>query len=122
MASTNFISFLVLILFNKAVLGKDTAEESNNIEKSSETFQREICVGLPNPVVLKWIVNLSNQEIQFYMTAPTKGYIWFGISRRLGPIDGIIGGVFSNGIPYFQVISQIHKLNRLYSFYVYLMI
>lgn len=52
-----------------------------------------------------WTVDFAAEEIKFYVTAKTKGFVGFGISYTgsMQYSDIVIGGVFENGSTYFSV-------------------
>lgn len=56
-----------------------------------------------------WTVDFSAEEITFFVTAKTRGFVGFGISYTgsMQHSDIVIGGVFENGTTYFSV-SHLH--------------
>src|SRR5271168_708203 len=55
--------------------------------------------------VLGWEVDFEAEEITFDVTAPTRGFVGFGLNYRsdMAGADIIIGGVDNDGKPYFTV-------------------
>lgn len=53
---------------------------------------------------LEWIVDLTSSRVIFNVTVRTTGYIGLGLSRKgkMSGADIVIGGVLSNGQPYFS--------------------
>lgn len=55
--------------------------------------------------VLEWMVDWDNKKVIFNVTVETTGYVGLGLSSagKMSGADVIMGGVLSNGKPYFSV-------------------
>lgn len=62
---------------------------------------------------VNWTVDFAAEEVTFFVTAKTKGFVGFGISYTgsMQHSDIVIGGVFENGTTYFSVNINSHNLH-----------
>lgn len=68
-----------------------------------------------------WTVDFSAEEITFFVTAKTKGFVGFGISYTgsMQHSDIVIGDVFENGTTYFSVCHLPTELLNFITFMSY---
>jgi hypothetical protein len=68
-------------------------------------------VQLREDYTLGWAVDFEKEEIIFDVTVQTTGYVGFGLNSMssMAGADIIIGGVDSEGTPYFEVFFEISK-------------
>lgn len=57
---------------------------------------------------LEWLVDWNLKRVTFKVAAETTGYVGFGLSvnGKMSGADIVIGGVSSNGNPYFMVLNN----------------
>ncbi|CAL8141897.1 unnamed protein product [Orchesella dallaii] len=70
----------------------------------SHPYRHKQVLGPKATYVVQWAVNWKENRITFQVSAETKGWIGFGLSRngRMDGSDVVIGGVSSSGQPYFN--------------------
>lgn len=73
-----------------------------------------------------WTVDFAAEEVTFFVTAKTKGFVGFGISYTgsMQYSDIVIGGVFENGTTYFSVglwSHNFHSYHARFQFFFYLL-
>lgn len=94
---SNTRNILVACLLMNLWLCCDSYLVDNNPYRHVETLDGE------GKYILEWMVDWETKRVIFNVTAETTGYIGFGLSRRgkMTGADIIIGGVGSDGKPYF---------------------
>lgn len=87
-------STVILIIFS---LSSTTTSADDNPYRHWESLDPR------GRYILEWVVDWKEERVVFNVTAATRGYVGFGISRRggLAGADIVIGGVDRNGKPYF---------------------
>ncbi|ODN05530.1 DBH-like monooxygenase protein 2 [Orchesella cincta] len=76
----------------------------NSYYLDNHPYRHKQVLGPKATYVVEWSVNWKENQITFQVSAETKGWIGFGLSRdgRMTGSDVVIGGVSSNGKPYFN--------------------
>lgn len=91
---------VILVLCQLFILSSDAYYLDNN------PYRHKQILGPKASFVVEWSVNWKDKSILFQVSAETKGWVGFGLSKdgRMFYSDAIIGGVDSfSGKPYFNV-------------------
>ncbi|CAL8068120.1 unnamed protein product [Orchesella dallaii] len=75
-----------------------------NIELKVNPYRQKVLLDSVGNFSLEWEVNWKKEMVYFNVSAATKGYIGFGLSRKgkMSGADIVIGGVDKNGKPYLS--------------------
>ncbi|CAL8068114.1 unnamed protein product [Orchesella dallaii] len=75
-----------------------------NLQPKENPFKHSVTLDPRGNYRLEWEVDWKEERVIFNVTAATKGYIGFGLSRKgkMSGADIVIGGVDKNGKPYFS--------------------
>lgn len=95
-------AILVLVLNHLFISYSEAYYLDNN------PYRHKQVLGPKASYVVEWTVNWKEKSITFQVSAETKGWVGFGLSRdgRMSGSDIVIGGVAPSGKPYFDVIIK----------------
>lgn len=90
---------VILVLCQLFILKSDAYYLDNN------PYRHKQILGPKASFVVEWSVNWKDRSILFQVSAETKGWVGFGLSKdgRMINSDAVIGGVDLSGKPYFNV-------------------